>query len=137
MPLRLPYRPVHYGHYYFAPYNYTHVLAARELAPLLKSDPIAPYETPVFENVYKAVLPVGLPPVPRIEDEDTGLPNIENLLKAGGEKKAKPSKTPPAPGLKKTSAPAKKKAESKPKPESDDGAGFESDDEFSAFPRSQ
>lgn len=81
MPQHFPYRPVNHGYYYFRPYNYSHIHIAKMIAVQHQGEPFAPYETPVFDKVYKELkLPEPAPPKPAPK-LSTELPSLEDLLK--------------------------------------------------------
>ena len=85
MPPHYAYPPESHGYYYFRPYNYRHVLFAQQIAPLLGADPIAPYETEMFQKFYADVPDIDLgnkgdDTLKSITPEIEELPNLEDLL---------------------------------------------------------
>ena len=54
------------------------------LVPQHQGDPVAPYETAVFQKVYKELVPEPpkVKPLPPLDDE---LPSLEELLKSAAE----------------------------------------------------
>jgi hypothetical protein len=52
MPGHYAYPPAYHGYYYFRPYNYAHVLRDRDVVLRLQGDPLAPYATEMFKDIY-------------------------------------------------------------------------------------
>jgi|GEM_PF-1397421 len=109
MPQHFPYPPEFHGYYYFAPYNYVHVLQHQQIAPMLGSVPFAPYETNLHKVYVDAVgereatRPASDGVLRPLEPDSGKLPNLEELL--GGKHDLDdprgPSKkfVPPKPGI--------------------------------------
>lgn len=90
MPQHHPYPPVYHGYYYYRPYNYSHVLRAKQ--QLLGDSAIAPYSSMVFEQLYADFPKQSFNPDPekiyvdpRLPETPKELPNLQDLLNGGSE----------------------------------------------------
>lgn len=90
MPQHYPYPPVYHGYYYYRPYNYAHVLRAKQ--QLLGDSAIAPYSSMVFEQLYADFPRQSFNPDPekiyvdpRLPATPKELPNLQDLVNGGWE----------------------------------------------------
>ncbi len=88
MPQHMPYDPMYHGYFTYRPYNYRHVLQAMQ-DPMI-GDPIAPYFTSMFRDVYLEFKTEfhddkPMPPKTTLPRTSNRLPNLQELVKANGQ----------------------------------------------------